>query len=123
MMAEIVLNNAKQNLSKVSELLEGLRVHRVKISAYHPQSNGMVEAGHRPIITALAKLTNGGYHKSGQFLPAVMWAERTTVVSATGLTLAELMIGREAILPIELKHTTYNTQDWGKIFTYEDLLA
>jgi hypothetical protein len=35
MMAEIVLNNAKQNLSKVSELLEGLGVYRVKISAYH----------------------------------------------------------------------------------------
>jgi hypothetical protein len=36
MMAEIVLDNAKQNLGKVSELLEGLGVHRVKISAYHP---------------------------------------------------------------------------------------
>jgi hypothetical protein len=36
MMAEIVLDNAKQNLGEVSELLEGLRVYRVKISAYHP---------------------------------------------------------------------------------------
>jgi hypothetical protein len=35
MMAEIVLDNAKQNLGEVSELLEGLGVYRVKISAYH----------------------------------------------------------------------------------------
>jgi hypothetical protein len=101
MMAEIVLDNAKQNLGKVSELLEGLRVYRVKISAYHLQSNSMVETGYKPIIATLAKLTNGSHHKSRQFLPAVM--------SATGLTLAELMIGREAILLIELKHTIYNT--------------
>jgi hypothetical protein len=33
------------------------------------------------------------------------------------------MIGREAILPIELKHTTYNTQNWGNIVTRGDLLA
>jgi hypothetical protein len=109
MIAEIVLNNAKQNLGKVSELLEGLRVYRVKISAYYPQSNSMVETGYKLIIATLAKLTNGGHHKSRQFLLAVMWAERTTIVSTTGLTPAELMIGREAILPIELKHTTYNT--------------
>ena len=67
-----MLDNAKQNLGAVSEVLEGLGVHRVKISAYHPQSNGIVEAGHKPIIAALAKLTNGGLHKSSQFLPAVM---------------------------------------------------
>ena len=64
MMAEIVLNNAKQNLGKVSELLEGLRVYRVKILAYYLQSNGMVETGYKLIIAALAKLTNGSYHKS-----------------------------------------------------------
>jgi hypothetical protein len=123
MMAQIVLDNAKQNLGEVSMLLKGLGVHRVKISAYHPQSNGTVEAGHKPIIAALAKLTNGGLHKSSQFLAAVMWAERTTAVSTTGLTPAEVMIGREAILPIELEHTTYNTQGWGEIYTHEDLLA
>jgi hypothetical protein len=32
----------------------------------------MVETGYKPIIAALAKLTNGGHHKSGQFLLAVM---------------------------------------------------
>jgi hypothetical protein len=35
MIAEIVFNNTKQNLSEVSELLEGLRVYRVKISVYY----------------------------------------------------------------------------------------
>jgi hypothetical protein len=35
MIAEIVLDNTKQNLGEVSELLEGLGVYRVKISAYH----------------------------------------------------------------------------------------
>lgn len=104
-----MLDNAKQNLGEVSQVLEGLGVHRVKISSYHPQSNRTVEAGHKPILAALAKLTNGGKHRSGQFLPAVLWAERTTVVSTTGLTPIEVMIGRDAILLIELEHTTYNT--------------
>ena len=36
MIAQIVLDNAKQNLREVSTLLKGLGVHRVKISAYHP---------------------------------------------------------------------------------------
>jgi hypothetical protein len=72
MIAEIVLNNAKQNLGKVSELLEGLGVYRVKISAYYLQSNSIVETGYKPIIATLAKLTNGSHHKSRQFLLAVM---------------------------------------------------
>jgi hypothetical protein len=33
------------------------------------------------------------------------------------------IVVREAILPIELEHTTYNTQNWGNIVTRGDLLA
>ena len=96
---------------------------RIRISPYHPQSNAIVEVGHKPILDACSKLSNGGLGKIREHIPAVLWAERTTAVSSTGLTPAEVMIGRDAVLPIELEHKTFRVMDWEKVRTRAELLA
>lgn len=58
---------------------------------------------------ALTKLINRGVNKSKKYILSVSQAKRTSIVLTTSLTSTEVIIGREAILPIELEHTTYST--------------
>lgn len=37
-------------------LMETYGIQNVRISAYYPQANGMVERGHQPVVDALSKL-------------------------------------------------------------------
>lgn len=55
--ANIVFDNGAENRSEVETLLTGLGVKKVQISAYHLQSNSLVEHEHAPIINALSKYT------------------------------------------------------------------
>lgn len=112
---EIVLDGAQQHKGEVARLLSTYGVKRVRISPYHPQSNAVVEVGHKPILSALSKLSKGGIGSWKKHVPSVLWAERTTTVSTTGQTPAYLMVGREAVLPIELEHLTYGVLDWGSV--------
>jgi hypothetical protein len=53
----------------------------------------------------------------------VLWADRTTVRSSTGLTPYEVEFVDRPILPIELKVSTWNVLAWETVKTREDLLA
>ena len=71
----------------------------------------MVERGHKPIVDALAKLTDGGLGNWVKNLPTVLFAERTTVHQPTGRTPFWVVYGREAVLLIELKFRTWRILD------------
>src|SRR5436190_1692781 len=83
----------------------------------------MVEWGHQPIVEALAQMTEGGEKNWVRHLPAVLLAEHTTVHGPTGKTPFSMVYGREAILPIELKHPTWRVLGWGNVKSRGDLLA
>ena len=83
----------------------------------------MIEQGHRPITEALARMTEGGDKNWVRNLPAVLLAECMTVHGPTGKTPFSMEYGREAILPIELKHLTWRVLDWGNVKSQGDLLA
>jgi hypothetical protein len=52
---KFVMDNGPENKDITKTLLENYNVKNVNISAYHPQSNGLVERGHAPVVNALAK--------------------------------------------------------------------
>jgi hypothetical protein len=56
----LVVDGGPENKLYIEEFTTRYRIERVQVSSYHPQANGMVERGHRPIIEALARITNGG---------------------------------------------------------------
>ena len=56
----LVVNGGPENKGLVAALTARYGIKRVAVSAYHPQANGMVKRGHKPIVDALAKMTNGG---------------------------------------------------------------
>ena len=122
-MFEVVLDNATQNLSEMKALFVSYRIIHVKISLYHPESNSLVEVSYKTILATLSKLTNGSIKNVRDYIVVVVQVERTTVVSTTRLTPLEVIIGRDTILPIELKYRTYSILDQGKVRDRADLLA
>jgi len=52
----IIHANGSENHKIAKELLERYRINNVSIASHHPQSNGVIERGHQPIVDALAKL-------------------------------------------------------------------
>ena len=57
---KLIIDGGSENKDAVAELAERYGIKKVVVSAYHPQANGMIERGHRPIINALLKMSVGG---------------------------------------------------------------
>ena len=72
---KLVIDGGSENKEAVAELAQRYGVKRVVVSAYHPQANGMIERGHKPIVDALSKMSDGGSTNWVQNLPAVLWAD------------------------------------------------
>ena len=52
---KVVMDGGSENKKIAKTLLEDYQIHRIVISAYHPQSNGLVERGHNAIVNSLSK--------------------------------------------------------------------
>ena len=103
------------------DLLEKHRIQGTIISAYHPQSNGLVERGHDSITNALAKYDKAHWTR---YLPLVLWADRISVRRSTGYSAFELVYGRECLLPVQFSVPSWCMVDWGgEVKTREDLLV
>ena len=120
---KLVVDGGPENKEQVIELANRYGIKRIMVSAYHPQANGMIERGHKPIVDALSKMTNGGLDKWVDNLHAVLWADRTTVRRSTGHTPFYLNCGNEAVLPIELEIPTWRIMPWTKVHSTGELLA
>src|SRR5438045_3127242 len=68
-------------------------------------------------------MMDGGIGNWVTNLPAVLLAEWTTVHQPTGQTPFYVVYGREAVLPVELRHPTWRVLDWDNVKTREELLA
>lgn len=83
----------------------------------------MIERGHKPIVDALSKMSDGGSTNWVRNLPAVLWADRSTVRTSTGLTPYYISCGNEPVLPIELEIPTWRILPWDEVHPTSDLLA
>jgi hypothetical protein len=83
----------------------------------------MVEQGHKPIVDALAKMTDGGLGNWIRNLSSVLFADRTSIHQPTDKTPFWVVYRREAVLPIELKFCTWRILEWEKVQDRAELLA
>ena len=119
---KLIVDGGPENKGIVETLTAKYGIDRIVTSAYHPQANGMIERGHRPIVDALAKMSknDSDWPKN---LAAVLWADRSTVKSTTGMTPYRMVVGQDPVLPIELKVPIWRILPWNKVQSTADLLA
>lgn len=119
MPGRIVVDGGPEFKKDVITLLERHQIPRIQISAYNPQAQGIVEAGHHVLARALKRL--GG--KWTKVLPFAVLAENSVVRSSTGRTPFELVFGAIPIFPMEVKYGSWRLFDWTLHYPQEDLIA
>ena len=94
----------------VNEMLDSLcdkfGVKHKLSTAYHPQTNGLVERFNRTLCEALAKFANENKDDWDLYISSVLFAYRTRKHNTTRHEPFYLMYGRDVVLPIEFTVTT-----------------
>jgi transposase InsO family protein len=107
----VVLDRGSENLNLTKGLLEHYRIQRTVVSAYHPQSNGLVERGHDSIVNSLSKYCSKRPEEWAQYLPLALWADRVSVRRSTGYSAFELVYGRDCLLPVDFTLESWSVVD------------
>ena len=84
-----------------TEVCKLLQIEKNRTTAYHPQSDGLVERQNSTIGTMLHALTED-FDDWDLMLPFAMMAYRATVHDSTGETPNFLMTGRQAMIPLDI---------------------
>ena len=114
----MVVDGGRENPGVAEALANRYGIKCVVTSAYHPQANGIIERGRRPIIEALSKVPG----KWVENFHAILWADRSTTHNPTSLTPFRMVCGTEPVLPIELDISTSRILPLAEVHTTADLL-
>ena len=109
---KIVMNHRSENMDITSILLETYNIHQIHASAYHPQTNELVERGHDLVINALSKYCAHSKGDWPKYLSLALWADRVSVRESTGYSAFELLYGRDCLLPVKFTLESWNIVDW-----------
>lgn len=83
----------------------------------------MIQHGHKPIFDALSKMSDRGFTNWVQNLPAVFWADRSTIHTSASLAPYYISCGNEIVLRIELEIPTWQILHWNEVPSTSNLLA
>lgn len=90
------LSNLMQNVCKL------LEIKKINTTAYHPQTDGLVERFNRTLIEMLSKKVEKSGRDWGEHLPFVLFAYRASLQESTQESPFFLLYGRDPRLPSEL---------------------
>lgn len=85
----------------VKHMCERLRINKTRTAPYHPQSDGQCERFNRTVLAALAKICDR-QNDWDRVVALVCMHYRASVHSATGVSPALLMLGRDLRLPTDV---------------------
>ena len=93
---ELLSDNGTQFMSEICQvLLNKFGIAHIKISAYHPESNGQLETWHKSLKNMIRSLIADHPHLQwDDCLPYILWAYRETPNASTGFSPYELQFGR-----------------------------
>ena len=99
--------------SLFQELCSLLGIDKTRTTAYHPQSDGLVERFNLTLESMLSKYVAGDQRDWDTHLPMLMLAYRSSIHESTGQTPVAMMFGREVTLPIDLLLGSFLDQNQG----------
>ena len=111
-MAFVISDQGREFCNQITDCLFELTgtEHRVT-SAYHPQSNGLVEPFNQTLIDGLVKKAHDNQHQWDQHIDSVLFAYRTSTHKSTKMTPFFVMHLREANLGLDAKEDTQPNND------------
>ena len=68
----------------MEEIYRAMGIHKVNTTAYHPQTDGLVERFNRTLIDMLSQTTDSGEQDWDLKLPFILFAYRATPQASTG---------------------------------------
>ena len=119
---ELVTDNGSALEGEFAKRVNKYNIHRIKISPYNSQANGVVERGHFIIREALVKMCGKNISKWPSLLQAAVFADRITVRRATGYSPYYLLHGIHPVLPCDLAEATFMVPQFKERMTDEELL-
>ena len=88
--------------SLFKEVAALLGIEKTRTTAFHPQSDGMVERFNRTLEAMLSTVVSDNQQDWDLWLPHVTMAYRSSIHESTQETPSVMMLGREMNLPIDL---------------------
>eukprot|EP00731_Ephydatia_muelleri_P000948 Em0001g948a len=90
----------------IREICNLLHIEKTRTTAYHPQSDGLVERFNRTLLSMLTTCGRSHPFEREDHIRKVCFAYNTSVQATTGYSPFFLMFGRQARLPIDLMYGT-----------------
>lgn len=85
----------------VSAVCSWLHIDRRTSTAYHPQTQGLVERFNATLTDMLAKFTNTDQRNWDEYLNFVVWAYNSSTHASTGLSPFEVLFGYRPVSPLD----------------------
>jgi len=85
----------------IKEVCRLCNTTKIQTSAYHPQSDGLVERFYRTVTEMIAMYVSSNQRDWDTFIPFVIFAYRTSMNESTKFDPFYLVYGRKAHLPID----------------------
>ena len=99
----ILTDLGKNFMSSIfEELLRFTKTDRLRTTAYHPQTDGLVERQNQTLKQMIRTYVNKKQSDWDELLPYLSFAYNSSVHSTTGVTPYFLLYGREATLPVDV---------------------
>ena len=101
-----------------ANLLQKLEIDKTRTTAFHPQSNSVIEKMNRSLLNMLAKCIDEDQTNWSVKLPYVLMAYPSSIHESTGFTPHYLVFGHEISLPLDLMYrppqstTPIDVHDW-----------
>jgi len=93
------------------ELSQLLGIKKTRTTPFHPQSNGLVERQHQTLTNYLAKFVSENQRDWDRWIGMSLLAYRSARQETTGISPAELCLGRELKLPMDLIYGSPPTKE------------
>ena len=90
----------------LAEVCRLLGIQKTRTTAYHPQSDGLVERWNRTLLHNLSTCVKDHPESWEDYVRPICMAYNTSIHPTTGFTPFYLMFGRQAKLPVELMYGT-----------------
>ena len=86
----------------LKELYTLLKIHPIRTSPYHPQTDGLVETFNKTLKLLLNKLSEEEGRDWDKFIPYALFAYREVPQTTTGYSPFELVYGRDVRGPLDI---------------------